>query len=145
MLVLTPESGRGKAHLHLSQGRVLRARWDNREEPRNAELVYGLIAGLRGTFDFHPSNVTLDDEIQCSATRLLFEGLRRISQMRGIPDAPRRFIPVKAAIAVLAMAAFVSVVLAAPFFSDPGAPEALRYLPADPPTTIERSEGRSGR
>lgn len=80
MLVLNLEPGGGEAHLHLSEGRVFRAHLDRREEPRNAELVYGLIAGMRGTFDFRPSDVVLDDDIQASTTRLLFEGARRMNE-----------------------------------------------------------------
>jgi len=82
LLVLNCEPGREMAQLHLSEGRVFRAHLDSREEPRNAELVYGLIGGMRGTFDFRPSGVVLDDEIRCSSTRLLFEGARRTNGAR---------------------------------------------------------------
>src|SRR6185503_472626 len=70
--VLDLEPGRGKAHLHLSEGRVFRAHLDGREEPRNAELVYGLIAGVRGTFDFRPLDEVLDDDVRCYTTLLIF-------------------------------------------------------------------------
>lgn len=82
MLVLNLPPGGGKAHLHLSEGRVFRAHLESREEPRNAELVYGLIGGMRGTFDFRPSGVVLDDDIQSSTTRLIFEGVRRMNEER---------------------------------------------------------------
>ena len=80
MLILNLEPDRRMARLHLSAGRVFRAHWDSREEPRNAELVYGLISRLRGTFDFRPSDVVLDDDIRCSSTRLIFEGIRRMNE-----------------------------------------------------------------
>jgi hypothetical protein len=157
MIVLNLEPGRGKAYLLLSEGRVLRAHLDNRVEPRNAELVYGLIAGTRGTFDFRPSGVVFNDEIQCSTTRLLLEGARRMNEAlpspieahpassrgcrdgaarvdrlapalgeslglrawlgrekrRALPKPARRWISAKDVVAVLAMAAFVMVVLTA--------------------------------
>lgn len=80
ILVLIVEPEREQAHLHLSEGRVFRADLEGREEPRNAELVYGLLARTRGTFDFCPSSVDLDDKMRCSTTRLIFEGARRIDK-----------------------------------------------------------------
>jgi hypothetical protein len=86
MLVLTLEPGRGRAQLHLSEGRIFRAHLEGREEPRNAELVYGLIAGMHGTFDFRPSGAVLGDDIQSSTTRLLIEGARRMSEASPDPS-----------------------------------------------------------
>lgn len=92
ILVLFDEPGLGKARLHLSEGRVVRAHLDDREQPRNAELVYLLLARTRGHFDFLPSRVVLGDELRCSTTRLLFEGVRRIDQR-----APEPILAVKCA------------------------------------------------
>jgi hypothetical protein len=159
MLVLNLEPDRRKARLHLSEGRVFRAHLDSWQEPRNAELVYGLIAGMRGTFDFRPSDVVLDDDIQCSTTRLIFEGARRMNEAlpapldvhpascRGCQDeaaqpdrsapAPGQTLEGKYArrwmtakgAVALAMAAFVMVVLTV-WCSAPAAPDSLRKSPA---------------
>jgi len=80
ILVLTLEPKQEKVRLYLSEGRVLRARVDKKEEPRNAELVYRLLARTRGKFDFRPAGVLQEDEIQSSTTRLILEGARRIDE-----------------------------------------------------------------
>jgi hypothetical protein len=85
VLILEPEGE--QAHLHLSQGRVFRASLVGTKEPRNAELVYGLLARTRGTFDFRPSSVDLDDDLQCSTSRLIFEGARRIDEASLAPGS----------------------------------------------------------
>jgi len=77
---------------------VVRARRDGTETPRNAELVYRLIAAPRGTFDFRPSKVGIGDEIQGSTARLLLEGIRRLEQK---PPAPPRLVGAMAAAAFL--------------------------------------------
>jgi DNA-binding response OmpR family regulator len=80
ILVLILEPEQEKIRLYLSEGRVLRARVDKKEEPRNAELVYRLLARTRGKFDFRPAGVLQEDEIQSSTTRLILEGARRIDE-----------------------------------------------------------------
>jgi hypothetical protein len=89
ILFLIVEPEQEKAELHLSEGRVFRALLHRREEPRNVELVYFLLACTRGSFDFRPSDVVLDDEMQCPTTRLIFEGARRIDEARIAPSLDR--------------------------------------------------------
>ena len=82
LLILEPELE--KATLHLREGRVCRAHL-SRREPRNAAAVYALFACTRGTFDFHPSDEIFGDDIQCSTSRLIFEGARRLEEARFAP------------------------------------------------------------
>jgi len=77
VLVLILEPALEKAFLHLSDGRVHRARISGRTEPRNAAAVHQLLDCRSGSFDFLPSDAIEGDEIQCSTTRLLIEGVRR--------------------------------------------------------------------
>lgn len=80
ILVLTFEPSLEKASLYFSEGRVFRAHLSGRKEPRNAAVVYSLLACTDGTFDFHPSDVAFDDELQCTTTRLIVEGARRMNE-----------------------------------------------------------------
>jgi hypothetical protein len=85
ILVVTFEPSLEKASLYFSEGRVFSAHLSGRKEPRNAEVVYSLLACTVGTFDFHPSDVGLDDELQCSTTRLIVEGARRMDEAPSPP------------------------------------------------------------
>ncbi len=80
MLVVIVEPENEKARLYLRDGRVLRARFDQRDSPRNAELVYELLNRTRGKFDFRPGIIDPGDEIRTSTTMILMEGARRIDE-----------------------------------------------------------------
>jgi len=80
MLVVIVEPEKEKARLYLREGRVLRARYDRRDTPSNAELVYGLLSRTQGKFDFRPGVVDPGDEIRTSTTMILMEGARRIDE-----------------------------------------------------------------
>jgi hypothetical protein len=86
VLVLILEPALEKAYLYLREGRVLRAQLSRRKEPRNAAVVYSLLSCTHGTFDFLPSEVVPDDDIQCSITRLIVEGARRMGEASSRPS-----------------------------------------------------------
>ena len=90
ILVVAFEPSLEKAFLYFNEGRVFRAHLSGREEPRNAGVVYSLLACTGGTFDFQPLEVGLDDEVQCSTTRLIVEGARRMDEAPSPP--PLEFI-----------------------------------------------------
>jgi CheY-like chemotaxis protein len=85
MLVVIVEPENEKARLYLRDGRVLRARFDRRGEPCNADLVYELLSRAQGKFDFRPGVIDPGDEIRTSTAMILMEGARRIdeTQRRG--------------------------------------------------------------
>ena len=85
ILVVAFEPSLEKAFLYFNEGRVFRAHLSGRKEPRNAGVVYSLLACTGGTFDFHASDVGLDDELQCSTTRLIVEGARRMDEAHSPP------------------------------------------------------------
>lgn len=80
VLILDPE--REKVRLTVKEGRLLRARYDAREAPRNAELVYELLSRTSGRFDFRASDVEGPDEIHTPLATLLLEGARRLDEMK---------------------------------------------------------------
>jgi CheY-like chemotaxis protein len=82
MLVLILEPGKEKARLYFSEGRVLRAAYDKKDHPRNAELVYELLAHTEGKFEFRNTMVDPRDEIHSPTARLLLEGARLIDEGR---------------------------------------------------------------
>jgi DNA-binding response OmpR family regulator len=82
MLVLILEPENEKVRLFLHEGRLIRAQYDRKAEPRNAALVYELLARPRGKFEFRNVLVDPRDEIRTSTALLLLEGARRIDEER---------------------------------------------------------------
>jgi CheY-like chemotaxis protein len=82
MLVLVLEPGKEKARLYFNDGRVVRALYDKKDRPKNAELVYELLGRTEGKFEFRNMIVDGQDEIQNPTTRLLLEGARLIDESR---------------------------------------------------------------
>jgi DNA-binding response OmpR family regulator len=79
-LVIILEDQSDKARLFFYEGRVVRAKLDKREDPRNAELLYQLFGRTKGKFDFRPSGVDARDEIAQPTAMLLLEGARRLDE-----------------------------------------------------------------
>ena len=84
ILVLVLEPDGEKAALYLREGRVVRAHRSGLKGPQNAEVLYGLLGRTRGTFEFRPARVVLDDRIQCSTTQLILEGARRLGEAKPV-------------------------------------------------------------
>lgn len=82
MLVLVLEPGKEKARLYLHDGRVLRAAYDKKDRPKNAELVYELLGRTEGKFEFRNMIIDPRDEIQSPTAHLLLEGARLIDESR---------------------------------------------------------------
>jgi len=82
MLVLILEPEGEKARLFLRQGHLVQAKLDSRETPRNADLVYDILARTRGRFDFRAQMVDAEDEIRTPLPSLLLEGARRLDETR---------------------------------------------------------------
>jgi CheY-like chemotaxis protein len=82
MLVLILEPGKEKARIYFSEGRVLRAAYDKKDRPRNAELIYELLAHTEGKFEFRNTMVDPKDEVHSPTARLLLEGARLIDESR---------------------------------------------------------------
>jgi len=80
VMILDPENE--KARLFLHDGRVIRAQYDRRADPRNAALVYDLLARTQGRFEFRNVIVEPRDEMHTSTAWLLLEGARRIDEGR---------------------------------------------------------------
>lgn len=77
-LALTAENE--KARIHLEEGRVVRARLEGKESPRNAELLYFLLSRTQGKFEFRPGAVPPGDEVGSATPQILLEGARRIDE-----------------------------------------------------------------
>jgi CheY-like chemotaxis protein len=82
MLVLILEPGKEKARIYFSEGRVLRAAYDKKDRPRNADLIYELLAHTEGKFEFRNAMVDSRDEVHSPTARLLLEGARLIDESR---------------------------------------------------------------
>ena len=82
MLVLILEPGKEKARIYFSEGRVVRAGYDKKAAPRNAELIYELLAHPEGKFEFRNAMVDTRDEVHSPTARLLLEGARLIDEGR---------------------------------------------------------------
>ena len=82
MLVLILEPEREKVRLYFDNGRVVRAKIDNRESPANAELVYDIMGRTQGKFEFRTVPVDNRDEINLPTALLLLEGARIMDEAR---------------------------------------------------------------
>jgi CheY-like chemotaxis protein len=82
MLVLVLEPGKEKARLYFYEGRVMRALYDKKDRPKNAELVYELLGRTEGKFEFRNMIVDAKDEVHSPTAHLLLEGARLIDEAR---------------------------------------------------------------
>jgi CheY-like chemotaxis protein len=82
VLVVVLEPGKEKLRIFFSDGRVMRAAFDKRDKPKNAELLYGILGSNQGRFEFRNQPVEIRDEIQSPTARLLLEGARLIDESR---------------------------------------------------------------
>jgi CheY-like chemotaxis protein len=82
MLVLILEPGKEKARIYFSEGRVVRAGYDKKASPKNAELIYELLAHTEGKFEFRNVMVDARDEVHSPTPHLLLEGARLIDEGR---------------------------------------------------------------
>ena len=80
MLVLVLEPNKEKARLYFHEGRVMRAAYDKKDKPKNAELIYELLMKADGKFEFRNLMVDNRDEIQSPTTHLLLEGARLMDE-----------------------------------------------------------------
>jgi CheY-like chemotaxis protein len=81
-LVIVLEPSKEKLRIFFNQGRVVRASYDKKDRPRNAELIYDLLGKPMGRFEFRNVDVDAKDEIQTPIARLLLEGARLIDESR---------------------------------------------------------------
>lgn len=79
-LVIIMEDQGDKARVYFLDGRVIRAKMDRREAPKNAGLIYELFARTKGKFDFRPCGVDAKDEISLPTAMLLLEGARLLDE-----------------------------------------------------------------
>jgi hypothetical protein len=82
MLVLVLDPGKEKARLYFSEGRAVRALYDKKDRPKNAELIYELLGRTEGKFEFRNMVVDGTDEIRNPTALLLLEGARLIDEAR---------------------------------------------------------------
>jgi CheY-like chemotaxis protein len=82
MLVLILEPEREKVRLYFDNGRVVRAKIDNKASPINAELVYDIMGRTQGKFEFRIVPVDNRDEINLPTALLLLEGARIMDETR---------------------------------------------------------------
>jgi len=82
MLVLILEPGKEKARLQFVDGRVVRAAYDKKDRPKNAELVYELLGRTEGKFEFRNVMIDSKDEVHSPTAHLLLEGARLIDEAR---------------------------------------------------------------
>jgi len=80
--VLVLEPGKEKARLYFHDGRVMRALYDKKDRPKNADLVYELLGGTEGKFEFRNMIVDSKDEVHSPTAHLLLEGARLIDEAR---------------------------------------------------------------
>lgn len=79
-LVIILEDLNDKARVFFYEGRVVRAKLDKKDAPKNADLVYHLFGRTKGKFDFRPSAVESRDEMGLPTAMLLLEGARRLDE-----------------------------------------------------------------
>ena len=82
MLVLVLDPGKEKARVYFNEGRVVRASYDKKDKPRNAELIYELLGHTEGKFEFRNQMVDSKDEVHSPTPHLLLEGARLIDEAR---------------------------------------------------------------
>lgn len=82
VLVVVLEPGKDKVRLFFHDGRVIRAAFDKKDKPKNAELIYAILGRNQGRFEFRNLAVDGKDEIQSPIARLLLEGARLIDESR---------------------------------------------------------------
>lgn len=82
MLVLVLEPGKEKARVYFYEGNVVRALYDKKDKPKNAELIYELLARTEGKFEFRNMVVDTKDEVRTPTAHLLMEGARLIDEAR---------------------------------------------------------------
>jgi CheY-like chemotaxis protein len=68
------------AQILVRQGKVVHARFDEREEPVDADCVYLLLTWNAGEFEFVTCVVEGDDRVDVSTTHLLMEGARLMDE-----------------------------------------------------------------
>jgi CheY-like chemotaxis protein len=79
LLQLRSADGLG-AQILVRQGKVVHARFDDREEPVDADCVYLLLTWNAGEFEFVTCVVEGDDRVDVSTTHLLMEGARLMDE-----------------------------------------------------------------
>jgi CheY-like chemotaxis protein len=82
MLVLILEPAKEKARIYFYEGNVVRAHYDKKDKPKNAELIYELLARTEGKFEFRNMIVDSKDEVRSPTAHLLLEGARLIDESR---------------------------------------------------------------
>jgi len=82
MLVLVLEPGKEKARIYFYEGNVVRALYDKKDRPKNADLIYELLARTEGKFEFRNMVVDSKDEVHSPTAHLLLEGARLIDEAR---------------------------------------------------------------
>lgn len=82
MLVLILEPAKEKARIQFVDGRVVRAAYDKRDRPKNAELIYELLGRTEGKFEFRNVMIDSKDEVLSPTAHLLLEGARLIDEGR---------------------------------------------------------------
>lgn len=80
ILVLILEPEKEKVRIYVRDGRVVVARYDTREEPRNTELIHRLLARSGGKFDFRPGRADRSDEVNLPTAHLLLDGARLLDE-----------------------------------------------------------------
>jgi len=80
MLVLVLEPAKEKARLYFYEGRVIRAGYDKKDKPKNADLIYELLSRAEGKFEFRNLVVDDKDEIRTPTMHLLLEGARLMDE-----------------------------------------------------------------
>lgn len=66
--------------LYVVEGRVHRAELRPREDLRNREAIFALLARTDGTFEFSPGPLRVADDIKWSTAQILVEAARRIDE-----------------------------------------------------------------
>jgi DNA-binding response OmpR family regulator len=79
LLQLRSPDGLG-AQILVRHGKVVHARFDDREEPVDADCVYLLLTWNAGEFEFVTCVVEGDDRVDVSTTHLLMEGARLMDE-----------------------------------------------------------------
>jgi CheY-like chemotaxis protein len=83
MLVLVLDPAKEKARVHFVDGRVVRAAFDKKDRPKNAELIYELLGRTEGgKFEFRNMLIDSKDEVHSPTAHLLLEGARLIDEAR---------------------------------------------------------------
>ncbi|HET9987251.1 MAG TPA: DUF4388 domain-containing protein, partial [Kofleriaceae bacterium] len=94
LLQLRSSDGLG-AQILVRHGKVVHARFDDREEPVDAECVYLLLTWNAGEFEFVTCVVEGDDRVDVSTTHLLMEGARLMDEsMDGAQGKPITIPPI---------------------------------------------------